>query len=70
MATLPDFQKDVTGEYTGNAYPERRNHRRRNRDACYARRKRRPHRPSWARSRHVFSIPRANETKALSPAGV
>lgn len=27
MTTLPDFQKDVTGEYSGNAYPETHEYR-------------------------------------------
>ena len=49
----------ITWHYcTGDAYAQRRDDCRWNCDSCCARRQGRPHGPSWARSRHVFSIPR------------
>jgi hypothetical protein len=60
----------ITWNYcTGDAYAQGSYDYRWNCNSCCAHPDRRPQRPSWAWSRHVFSIPR-NETKALSPAGV
>ena len=58
----------ITWNYcTGDANTQRSYDCGWNRDSCCARRQRRPHGPSWARSRHVFSIPRKMRPKRYLP---